>query len=133
MAEVLEATVIKAMKKGYMYILKCADDSYYVGSTVNLKLRLQQHQNGEEANHTKKRLPVKLVYFEEFTRIQDAFYREKQVQKWRRVKKEALIFGQFNTLFDLSKSYRDKDENAKMFPSRASGNFRVPQGTIKLL
>jgi len=109
-AEVLEATVIKAMKKGYMYILECADGSYYVGSTVNLKLRLQQHQNGEGANHTKKRLPVKLVYFEEFTRIQDAFYREKQVQKWRRVKKEALIFGQFNTLSDLSKSYRDKDQ-----------------------
>ena len=52
-----------------MYILECADDSYYTGSTNNLELRIQQHQNGEGANHTKKRLPVKLVYVEEFERI----------------------------------------------------------------
>ena len=77
--------------KGYMYILKCSDDSYYVGSTKNLKLRLQQHQSGEGANHTKKRLPVELVYVEEFQRIDKAFYREKQVQGWSRKKKEALI------------------------------------------
>ena len=77
--------------KGYMYILKCADDSYYTGSTNNLENRIMQHQNGEGANHTKKRLPVSLVYYEEFDRIDDAFYREKQVQGWSRAKKEALI------------------------------------------
>jgi len=74
-----------------MYILKCSDDSYYVGSTKDLKRRLMQHQNGEGANHTKKRLPVELVYYEEFDRIDQAFYREKQVQGWSRKKKEALI------------------------------------------
>jgi putative endonuclease len=47
--------------KGYMYILECADGSYYIGSTTNLELRLQQHQSGEGANHTRKRLPVRLV------------------------------------------------------------------------
>ena len=77
--------------KGYMYILECNDGTYYVGSTNNLELRLTQHQNGEGANHTKKRLPVVLVYYEEFNRIDLAFYREKQIQKWRREKKEALI------------------------------------------
>ena len=78
---------------GWMYILLCADGSYYTGSTNNLELRLEQHQNGEGANHTKKRLPVELIYFEQFDRIDHAFNREKQVQGWTRAKKEALING----------------------------------------
>jgi len=88
-----------------MYILECADGSYYTGSTNNLERRLQQHQNGEGANYTKKHLPVKLVYFEEFQRIDEAFYREKQVQGWSRKKKEALINGCFDKLSSLSKNY----------------------------
>ena len=59
--------------KGYVYILECANGSYYTGSTTDLKRRINQHQNGEGANHTKKHLPVKLVYFEEYQRIEDAF------------------------------------------------------------
>lgn len=77
--------------KGYMYILECSNKSYYTGSTINLERRIQQHQSGEGANHTKKYLPVRLIYFEEFTRIDEAFYREKQVQNWNRKKKEALM------------------------------------------
>ncbi|MCU0435730.1 MAG: GIY-YIG nuclease family protein [Bacteroidia bacterium] len=91
--------------KGYMYILLCSDGSYYVGSTKNLALRLEQHQRGEGSNHTKRRLPVELVYVEEFPRIDLAFFREKQVQKWRREKKEALIQGNSNLLPELSKAY----------------------------
>jgi putative endonuclease len=79
------------MAGGYMYILECSDGSYYTGSTVNLDVRLQQHHNGEGANHTKKRLPVKLVSYEPYPRIDLAFNREKQVQGWSRAKKEALI------------------------------------------
>lgn len=74
-----------------MYILVCADKSYYTGSTNNLALRFMQHQQGIGANHTKARLPVKLVYAEAFSRIDLAYYREKQVQGWSRKKKEALI------------------------------------------
>ena len=84
--------------KGWMYILECADGSYYTGSTNNLKLRIKQHNKGEGANHTKNRLPVKLVYFEEYLRIDNAFYREKQVQGWSRKKKAALINGNFDDL-----------------------------------
>ena len=62
--------------KGYMYILLCSDGSYYTGSTKYLELRLAQHQSGEGANHTKKHLPVELVYYEEYQRIDEAFYRE---------------------------------------------------------
>ena len=79
--------------KGFMYILLCNDNSYYTGSTTNLELRFQQHLQGIGAKHTKTRLPVKIIYFEEFSRIDEAFYREKQVQKWSRAKKEALING----------------------------------------
>jgi type I restriction enzyme S subunit len=91
------------MSKAYMYILQCADGSYYVGSAKDLALRLQQHQNGAGANHTKKRLPVKLLYFEEFSRIDEAFYREKQVQGWSRKKKEALIEEMPEKLHNLAK------------------------------
>lgn len=87
-----------------MYILLCSDDSYYTGSTIDLDRRLIQHQNGEGANHTEKRLPHKLVYFEKFERIDLVFYREKQVQGWTRKKKEALIERHFDRLSDLSKS-----------------------------
>jgi len=98
---------IKNMK-GFMYILECADGTYYTGSTNDLDLRIKLHQNGDGANHTKKRLPVKLVYFEEFQRIDEAFYREKQVQGWSRAKKEALIKEEHNKLPELSKNYTQK-------------------------
>ncbi|MCH8534613.1 MAG: GIY-YIG nuclease family protein [Flavobacteriaceae bacterium] len=89
--------------KAYTYILKCSNGSYYVGSTKDLNRRIEQHQSGEGANHTKKYLPVELIYFEEYTRIDHAFYREKQIQKWSRKKKEALISGETNLLSDLAK------------------------------
>ncbi|MFN3605349.1 MAG: GIY-YIG nuclease family protein, partial [Leptonema sp. (in: bacteria)] len=84
--------------KGYMYILRCADGSCYTGSTTDLERRLAQHQNGEGANYRKKRLPVKLVYYEEYQHIDEAYYREKQIQKWTRRKKEALINNMPNDL-----------------------------------
>lgn len=89
--------------KGYMYILLCEDGSYYTGSSNNLEQRLKEHFGGEGANHTKKHKPVKLLYYEEFARIDDAFCREKQVQGWSRKKKEALINGEYDKLPELSK------------------------------
>ena len=89
--------------KGWMYVLECSDGSYYTGSTNDLNRRLEQHKKGEGANHTKSRLPVKLIYFEEYGRIDEAFYREKQVQGWSRKKKEALIEGDYKKLIEFSK------------------------------
>ena len=85
-----------------MYILKCADDSYYTGSTWNLEKRLAQHQRGEGTRHTAKRLPVELVYCEEYKRVEDAFNRKKQIQRWNRKKKVALITGNMNELHWLA-------------------------------
>ena len=90
-----------------MYICKCSDDSYYTGSTLNLELRLSQHQSGEGANHTRKKLPVELVYYEEYQTIAHAFEREKQVQGWSRKKKEALIENRREDLPLLSKNNQD--------------------------
>jgi putative endonuclease len=90
------------MTKAWMYILECSDGSYYTGSTKDIERRLEQHQNGEGANYTKKRLPVKLIYLEEFDRIDWAFNREKQIQGWNRAKKQALINGDNIQLKDLS-------------------------------
>jgi len=97
------------MSVGFMYILKCSDNTYYTGSTKDIVRRLWEHNNSLGANYTKKRLPVKLVYSEEYSRIDEAFYREKQIQGWSRQKKEALINGENKLLPDLArKVYREK-------------------------
>lgn len=87
----------------YMYILECSNGQYYVGSTQDLDLRLKQHQAGEGFIFTKKHLPVKLVYYEKFQRIDEAFNREHQVKRWNRLKKEALINNQPELLRELSR------------------------------
>jgi predicted GIY-YIG superfamily endonuclease len=75
---------------------------YYTGSTTDLERRFEQHQRGEGARHTARRLLVKLVYCEFFDRVADAFAREKQVQGWTRKKKEALIAGDTNLLHEFA-------------------------------
>ncbi len=88
----------------FFYILKCSDGSFYVGSTTNLENRVKTHNQGEGATHTAKRRPVQLVYHEQFKSFDDAVKRERQVKKWSRAKKEALIRGEMETLQKLSKS-----------------------------
>ncbi len=121
--------------KGYMYILNCANGQYYTGSTNNLERRLVEHQKGEGANFTKKHLPVELVYYEEFQRIDKAFYREKQVQGWSRKKKEALINGEQNKLHKLSECKNEThfsnvpfDSNNAAFDSAQAAPHRTLSG-----
>ena len=90
-----------------MYILEGADVSYYTGSTNDIERRIAEHQAGLGANHTKSRLPVRLIYIEEYERIDDAFHREKQVQGWSSKQKEALINGVPELLPKLAIAYRD--------------------------
>jgi len=86
----------------YLYILQCVDGSYYTGSTWDIRKRLMEHQNGIGANYTKRHRPVKLVYCEQFNRIDSAFYREKQIQNWSHAKKKALIESDTNQLHRLA-------------------------------
>lgn len=106
------------MIQGYMYILLCNDGTYYTGSTNNLDMRIKQHQAGKGANHTRKRLPVKLLYFESFQRIDQAFYREKQVQGWSRKKKEALMNGKYDKLSSLSECNNESHFKNKLGDER---------------
>ena len=86
-----------------MYILKCDDDTYYVGSTWNLRRRLWEHNEGVGSKYTARRRPVTLVYSEESDSILECYQREKQVQGWGRAKREALIRGDYDALPDLAK------------------------------
>jgi putative endonuclease len=89
----------------FFYILKCSDGSCYVGSATNLENRVKTHNQGKGATYTAKRRPVKLIYHERFNSYDDAKKRERQVKKWSRAKKEALIRGEMDKLRKLSKSH----------------------------
>ena len=88
----------------YVYILECRDTSYYVGHTDNLEKRIAEHNVGHYSCYTKRRLPVKLVFVQEFSRRDEALERERQIKGWSRVKKEALIKKDWEELSKLSKN-----------------------------
>lgn len=92
----------------WVYILKCSDGSYYTGVTSNLERRLSEHQSGNHFGYTSMRLPVELVFSQEFNDPMTAIKREKQIKGWTRDKKEALIRGDFNALVELSKNSSKK-------------------------
>ena len=87
----------------YVYILKCSDNSYYTGFTNNLERRIIKHLEGyHNDSYTFTRRPIELVFYTEFTNPNDAIEIEKRVKGWSRVKKEALINGDYKTLVYLS-------------------------------
>jgi putative endonuclease len=86
----------------WVYMLKCSDESYYVGSTVDLERRIWEHQEGRGAAYTRRRRPVELVWSAACERIDEAFAFEKQIQGWSRRKREALIDGRDQDLGMLS-------------------------------
>ena len=90
----------------YMYILRCADGSYYTGSTVDIDRRLAQHQAGLGAEYTKHRRPVSVAFAQWHERVEDAFVSEKRVQGWSRAKKEALMRGDTAEIRRLSQRPR---------------------------
>ncbi len=87
----------------YVYILKCSDKSYYTGITNDPEVRLLQHNNGiNSKTYTYTRRPVEMLYCSEFTDYHDAVLWEKQIKKWTRKKKEALIKGDWDRLKELA-------------------------------
>ena len=82
----------------YVYILKCSDNSLYTGWTNNLEKRLKVHSSGKGAKYTKVRLPVELVYYEEFEDKITAMKREYEIKQFSRKEKLKLIEeGNINT------------------------------------
>ncbi|REG98278.1 GIY-YIG nuclease family protein [Flavobacterium aquicola] len=87
------------MRFYYVYILKCKDDSLYVGVTSDVERRLMEHNASKYPEaYTHNRRPVKLVFYQEFTEPNQAIEFEKKIKKWSRVKKQALIDGDFDRL-----------------------------------
>jgi putative endonuclease len=86
----------------FTYIVRCADDSLYVGHTDDLALREQVHNDGKGSKHTAARRPVRMLYAEEHASVESAIARERQLKRWSRKKKEALIGGDRKALDWLS-------------------------------
>jgi putative endonuclease len=96
------------MKDYFVYIVECKDGSYYTGITSELAKRINEHNLGFYRGYTSSRLPVKLVYSNRFTNVNEAINAERQIKGWSRAKKEALIIGDFDF---LRKHSRGKNEN----------------------
>jgi putative endonuclease len=106
---------LAAMSRGpddyiYVYILRCADGSYYVGITRgSLEDRVGQHNAGSFGGYTASRRPVVLVWQQDFQRLTDAIAAERQLKGWSRAKKEALIKGDLELLHTLAR-YRARGD-----------------------
>ncbi|MBV9832044.1 MAG: GIY-YIG nuclease family protein [Marmoricola sp.] len=91
----------------WTYLLECADGSYYVGSTTELELRIEQHRSGAVPGYTSTRLPVELLWAGEFEKIEEAYWFERKLHRWSRAKKQALARGELDRLPLLSSRSRD--------------------------
>ncbi|WP_152364737.1 GIY-YIG nuclease family protein [Microlunatus speluncae] len=95
----------------YTYLLECVDGTFYVGSTRNLDQRMQDHYLGSADGYTSKRRPVRLVWFAECDRIDEAYALERKIKGWRRAKRVALIEGRFTDLPGLSRTSRARGDS----------------------
>jgi len=86
----------------WVYILRCADHSYYTGHTDNLEKRIMQHETGEIEGYTSTRLPVTVVFTDEFPTREEALARERQIKGWSRKKKEAMMRGDWAEISRLA-------------------------------
>ena len=87
----------------HVYMLRCVDNSYYVGHTDNLENRLALHHTGVLAGYTKSRRPLRLVFSQAFGTRLEALEAERQIKTWSRAKKEALVGGDWDTIHELAK------------------------------
>jgi putative endonuclease len=95
----------------FVYMLRCSDGAYYVGSCrAGLEQRINQHNAGYFGGYTAKRRPVTLVFHQEFQRITDAIAAERQLKGWSRAKKEALVRGDYETISALADGWIKRAE-----------------------
>ncbi len=98
----------------HVYILRCADDSFYVGSTWDLERRISEHNLGLGAAYTRRRRPVELVWCADYDRVDEAFAMEKRIQGWSRAKRQALVDGDTDRLPGLaSRSWTAQQERRR--------------------
>ncbi|HEX6363306.1 MAG TPA: GIY-YIG nuclease family protein, partial [Albitalea sp.] len=92
------------MKPFFVYMLRCADGSYYVGHTDDLEHRVAKHHAGEIQGYTSERRPVELVWAQETATREEALAAEQRIKGWSRAKKEALIAGDWDRVKQLARS-----------------------------
>jgi predicted GIY-YIG superfamily endonuclease len=86
-----------------IYILKCSDQSYYIGQTDNIEKRISEHNECKIPGYTSSRFPVECVFVQTFTSRVEAIEAEQKIKKWSRKKKEALINQDWNEISRLAK------------------------------
>ena len=91
----------------WIYLLKCADNSYYTGHTDNLEVRIAMHQEGKIAGYTSTRLPIVLVFCEQFPTRAEALEMEIRIKGWSRRKKEAMMQGDWKKVQQLARGVRN--------------------------
>ena len=77
--------------KAYMYVVECRDGSYYTGYTTDVKKRIDVHNSGKGAKYTRSRLPVKLIYVQDFDSKEEAMAAEALLKRKKRVQKERFL------------------------------------------
>jgi predicted GIY-YIG superfamily endonuclease len=87
----------------WVYILHCADDSYYVGHTDDIEKRISEHESGELGGYTSTRRPVRVVFTEEVPSREEALASELRIKGWSRKKKQALIRGDWSEVSRLAR------------------------------
>jgi predicted GIY-YIG superfamily endonuclease len=92
----------------WAYMLHCADQTFYVGHTDDLDVRIATHMSGEFGGYTSTRLPVKLVWSDEFPSRYEALAAERQIKGWSKAKKLALIRGDWNLISELARNSKEK-------------------------
>ena len=109
----------------WVYILQCSDGSYYVGHTDNLEMRIASHQTGEFSGYTRYRRPVRLAFTENFASRDEAFHCERRIKGWSRLKKEALMRGDWDALSRFSRARGSRGSplgtSTSAHPSTSSG------------
>ncbi len=75
----------------FFYLARCSDSSLYAGTAMNIEEREKKHNDGTGAKYTRSRLPVKIIYHEEFETLSSARKREAEVKKWSKEEKEKLV------------------------------------------
>jgi predicted GIY-YIG superfamily endonuclease len=108
----------------YVYILRCSDDSLYVGHTEDLEVRLAAHRSRRYSRYTAKRLPVTLIFSDQFPTRDEAFAAERQIKGWSRAKKLAIARGDWSELSRLSQ--RQTPQPAGYRPRTAPGSGTSP-------
>jgi putative endonuclease len=99
-------------------MLHCADRSFYTGHTDDLDLRIATHMSGEFGGYTSTRLPVKLVWSDEFPTRYEALAAERQIKGWSRAKKLALIRGDWKLISELARSAKERGGLRQAQPER---------------